>query len=186
MEQKPIVARFILEIFGAPKEHIIKALRDHMNKVKEDYDVHYEKYAEPIPKETLFTQFVEIEVAFKDAQQLLDFCFDNMPSSIEIIKPDALSIPVKELEDVLNDFSAKIHHTDAMITNLSAQKQVLDRNTVNIFHNFIKYACATKPHTIADLSKLLGIDSNDLTQFVEHLVKKGIIKKEGTTYTTHG
>lgn len=186
MEQKPIVARFILEIFGAPKDYITKALRDHMDKVKENYDVQIEKYAEPVPKETLFMQFVEAQVGFKDTQQLLDFCFDSMPSSIEIIKPETFSLPAAELEAVLNDFAAKIHHTDAMLKNISAQKQVLDRNTVNIFHNFIKYACATKPHTIEDLSKLLGLGKEELKPFVEHLSKKGIIKKEGTLYTTHG
>ena len=186
MEQKGIVARFILEIFGAPKDYIVKALRDHVDKVKETYDVQLEKYEEPVPKDKLFMQFVELQVGLKDTQALLDFCFDSMPSSIEIISPEVLSIPSDELQDVLNDFAAKLHHTDAMLKNIGAQKQVLDRNPVNIFHNFIKYACSTKPQTIADLSKLLGLPGEDLTPFVEHLVKKGTIKKDGLQYTTHG
>lgn len=187
MEQKPIVARFIIEILGAPEEFIKKALREHMDKLKQDgLDVQYEKYAEPQQKDKLFMQFVETQISFKNTQELLDFCFDSMPSSVEIISPDELKFHATELEDLLNDFQAKLHHVDAMIKTISAQKQVLDRNTVNIFHNFIKYACSTKPHTIKDLSKLLGLNEEELMPFVEHLAKKEILKKEGEHYFSDG
>ncbi len=184
-EEKSIVARFIIEILGAPKEYITKALKEHMEKLKQEgLDIQYENYAEPQPKDKLFMQFVETQISFKDMQELLDFCFDSMPSSVEIISPEEIRLQATELEDFLNDFQAKLHHADFAIKTVSAQKQVLDRNTVNIFHNFIKYACSTKQYTIEDLSKLLGLSEEELTPFVEHLVKKEIIKKEGIMYST--
>ena len=177
--------RCILEILGAPKEYISQKLREHVDKLKENgLVVELEKYAEAVSKEKLFMQFVELEISFTSAKELLDFCFDNMPSSIEILSPESLSLDMSSFEDILNDFSAKLHHADALIKSVSSQKQLLDRNTVNIFHNFIKYACSVSPRSIAELEELLGLGGIELKPFVEHLAGKGILEKEGDKYIT--
>jgi len=186
MEQQPVVARCIVEILGAPKEFIAKALQDHIEKVKQDgVDIQVEKYAEPVQQDKLFSQFVELQIAFKDLKQLLDFCFDSMPSSVEIMSPEKLQLDMAVFEDFINDFQGKLHHTDMMLKGIQAQKQVLDRNALNILHNFIKYICRA-PHSIDDLSKMLGISTEDLSTFVESLVKKGELKKEGQVFVTNG
>lgn len=179
-----ITGRFIVEILGAPKEYIEKALKEHINKVKQEYQVLEEKYSEPEQKDDLWSQFVELKIRFETPQDLLNFCFDSMPSSVELLEPEKLAIEIRDLEDLLNDFQAKLHHTDMMLKNINAQKQVLDRNAINILHNFIKYACSQKPHTIEELEKLLGLTQKDLNKFIEHLVKKGVITKEGNAYRT--
>ncbi len=186
MEQ-PIAARCIVEMFGTPKEFITKKLTEHVEQLKKDkIKVDSAKYAEPIEKEKMFSQYVELVISFKDAQQLLNFCFDSLPSSIEILSPDKIEIPMTALEDVLNDFQAKLHHADAMLKNLGIQKQVLDRNAVNILHNFIKYACSEKPRTTEELAKIVGMKTEDVTKFLDGLVERKILKKEGTKYATHG
>ncbi len=183
MEQA-ILARCILDILGAPKEHIEKALKDHVEKLKsQGLKVQMEKYAPAEPKDQLFTAFVEINALFKDPKELLDFCFDSMPSSVEILSPAQVVLDTNMLTDFMNDFQAKLHHTDFMLKGIQAQKELLDRNAVNIFYNFIKFACKTKPHTIDELSKLLGVKAKELTPFVENLASKGVIKKEGDSYT---
>jgi len=187
MEQQPIVARCIVEILGAPQEFIVKSLRDHVDKVRQEgVDIQIEKYAEPVPQDKLFTQFVELQIAFKDLKQLLDFCFDSMPSTVEIMSPEKLSLDMAVFEDFINDFQGKLHHTDMMLKGMQAQKQILDKNAINVLHNFIKFACKTKSQSLDDLSGLLGIDANDLTVFVESLVKKGELEKEGPVFVTHG
>jgi hypothetical protein len=186
MEERPITARSILDILGAPREYIEKALKDHVEKLKkEGLKIVIEKYEPAKPQDKLFTTFAELQIEFKNAQELLDFCFDSMPSSVEIISPDQIVVNMQDLTALLNDFQAKLHHTDMMLKGIQAQKEVLDRNAINIFHNFIKFACATKPHTIEELSNLLGVQAKELTPFAEHLAQKGIIKKEGDKYT-HG
>ncbi len=186
MEQQPIVARCIVEILGAPKEYIAKALQDHVDKVKNDgLDIQIEKYAEPVPSGKLFTQFVELQISFKDTGELLDFCFDSMPSTVEIMSPEKLELDMAFFEDFVNDLQAKLHQTDMMLKSLQAQKQVLDKNAVNILHNFIKFVCHTEPHSLEDLSGLLGIKVEELTPFVEHLVTKGALKKEDNVYVTN-
>lgn len=183
-QKEPIVGRFIIEILGAPKEYIEKALKEHIEKIKNDgVDVRAETFEEPVQKDELWTQFVELEAAFPNATELLNFCFDSMPSSVELLSPEKMSLETKDFEGFLNDFQAKLHHVDMMIKNLQAQKNVLDRNTINILHNFMLYACETKPYKLEELSKLLGLGEKELKPFVEQLVEKGALKKrEDETY----
>ena len=125
-------------------------------------------------------------VTFKDVKQLFDFCFDSMPSSVEILSPAKFTLDTPELEDFLNDFQAKLHHTDMMLKNMQIQKQVLDHNALNMVHNFIKYVCKIKPYTLEQLSEVLGIGVDELKSFVDGLVEKGALKKEGQEFITNG
>ena len=186
MEETRIVGRFIIEILGSPEAHVVKSLKAHIDNLRSDYDIVTEKYEPAMPKDKLFTQFVELEVSFKKLRDLLDFCFDNLPSSVEIISPEQLSLSMADFEDLMNDFQAKLHHADMMLKGLQAQKEVLDRNALNVFHNFIKFACSNGPQKIEDLSKLVGVGKKELSPFVENLVAKGMLKKEGDIYTAHG
>jgi len=187
MEQPPIVARCVVEILGAPEEHIVKSLREHIDKVKADgVDIQIEKYATPKLKDELFSQFVELQISFKNLNELLDFCFDSMPSTVEIMSPNKLSLDMAQFEDFINDFQTKLHHTDMMLKGLKMQKEVLDRNAINVMHNFIKFICKQKPNTLEELSKMLGMKKEDLSAFVNGLVSKGELKKEGETFVTNG
>lgn len=187
MEKKPIVARCIVEIMGAPKEFIAKSLQEHVDKIKQDgLDVQLESYAEPEPRDKLFTQFVELQIGFKDFKQLLDFCFDSMPSTVEIMSPERVELDMSIFEDFVNDLQAKLHHTDMMLKGLQAQKKVLDKNALNIVHNFIKHVCREKPHSLADLSKLIGIGVEELEAFVNGMVERDELKKEGQVFSTNG
>ena len=187
MEQQPIVARCIVEIMGAPKEFIAKSLQEHVDKIKQDgLDVQIEKYAEPVPNDKMFTQFVELQISFKDTKQLLDFCFDSMPSSVEIMSPESFTVDMTSFEQFINDLQSKLHHTDMMLKGLQAQKQVIDRNAMNILNNFIKFACSVKPRSVEDLSALLGVQTEELSQFLDGLIKKGVVEKEGEKFIANG
>lgn len=185
MEEQPVVARCILEILGAPKEFIKKKLEEHIAKLKEDgLDVQLETYEEPKQQNELFSQFVEVQIKFKDAMQLLDFCFDSMPSSVEIISPEKIEVDMANFEKLLNDFQAKLHHTDMMLKNMQAQKMVLDKNALNVLQNFIKFVCRT-PHTLDELSSILGLGQKELTAFLSGLIDKGALRKEKEAYVTN-
>ena len=186
MEGKPIVARCIVEILGAPVEFVERSLKDHVDKLKSSLDIQVETYAEPKSQDKLFSQFVELQISFKNVQELLDFCFDSMPSSVEIMSPEVLQIDMTHFEQFLNDFQAKLHHTDMMLKGLQMQKQVLDKNALNIVHNFIKYACKIKSYSMDELAGLVGIKSEDLSAFVDALVSKGALKKEGKLFVANG
>src|SRR3989344_1166139 len=89
-----IRCRAIIEMLGAPKEYIDKILRDYIAKIKnEGAKIVSERYEEAVQQDKLFSNFVEMEILFDKPSQLLSFCFESMPSSIEIIEPEALVLP---------------------------------------------------------------------------------------------
>lgn len=180
------MARCIIEILGGPKEFIAKKLEEHVEKIKQEgLDVQIEKYAEPVPSDKLFSQFVELQISFKDAHELLNFCFDSMPSTVEIMSPEKMELDMAKFEDFLNDLQGRLHQTDMMLKGLQAQKQVLDKNAINILHNFIKLACE-KPKSMDDLSNMIGMKPDALQSFVDTLISKGVIKKEGNLFVANG
>lgn len=182
-----IVARCIVEIMGAPKEFIEQKLKEHVDKLKEDkLKILKERYEEPEQKDKMFSQFVELEIHFKDLTEFLDFCYDSMPSTVEILKPEEIVIDMAAFEDFINDFQTRLHHTDMMLKTLTAQKSVLDKNAINILHNFILFVCKQKPQTLAELSKITGVNESELKQFVDGLVTKGGLKKEGEAFVRNG
>jgi len=182
-----IIARCIVEIMGAPKEFIEQKLKEHVDKLREDeLKILKERYEEPEQKDKMFSQFVELEIHFKDLRELLDFCIDSMPSTVEILKPDEMVMDMAVFEDFINDFQTKLHQTDMILKTLTAQKSVLDKNAINVLHNFVLFACKQKPHTMAELSKVTGIAEKELGPFIEGLVVKGGLKKEGEAYVRNG
>ncbi len=119
----------ILEIMGAPKEHVEKTMEMVLAKIKENKDIKlfYEKPSEPAQVEgrPFWSMFTEVELGFKDEAGIMGFCFDFMPSSIEILDPLNFKFKKDSLEDMLNDLIARLHHYDMMVKNIHAQNIVL-------------------------------------------------------------
>ena len=182
MEQQ-ITANVILEMLGAPKEYIEHLMKEYVEKLKKNgLTVQTEVFAEAKEQGKLFTTFAELSIEFKNLKQLLDFCFDSMPSSIEIIKPEKIELDSALFTDYLNDLQAKLHEVDMLVKGVRAQKKLLDQNALNIFKNFIKYALE-EPKEINELAKVTGIGLKELKPFLENLVKNNFIKFDGEKYS---
>lgn len=129
MAERKIKTKVIIEVIGAPKEHIEKALGMILNRVKE------EKYLEVIKAvsfeakqiEKFWSTFAETEIDFNDMKGVVDFCFNYMPSSIEIIDPTELLMSAKETNDMLNDVLAGLHKYEMVMKNLHAQNILMKR-----------------------------------------------------------
>lgn len=184
MEEK-ITARCVLDILGAPKEYIAEKLKEHVNKVKEDENINVlsEYYAEPEEKDKLFTTFAELELEFARPIDLLNFCFDSMPSSVEILTPESITFEQKELGEFLNDFQHKLHHTDMMLSRIKTEKKHLDINTLNVFRNFIKYALEQKAQTEEELASIIGVQKEALQPFLKKIEEGGKVEKKGDKWT---
>ena len=125
MKEQRINARVILEIIGAPKEHVDETLKDVEDQIKQEIDRKVIKSkifkAEKMKDKPFFSGFIESEIEFKDFDKLMGFCFDFMPSSVEILEPHLLNVPVNELNNMLNDLIAKLHQYDMIVKNLRAE-----------------------------------------------------------------
>ena len=122
-----IKTRLIIEIAGFPKEHIEETMKAVIEKIKSEKKVLKYDIFEAEKKDKFFSTFTEIEIEFESLDDLSGFCFDYMPSSIEILSPNKLNIDSKEYENIFNDILAKLHHYDMIIKNLKAENMLLKR-----------------------------------------------------------
>lgn len=131
MEKKWIKIRSIIEILGAPKEHVEKTMGVVLEKLKEKKDLRVltEKRfeSEKIKDKPFWSVFTEMEIEVRDIDALLGYCFDFMPSSIEILEPERLDFQCSELNNVLNDVLGRLHQYDMVLKNLYAENILLKK-----------------------------------------------------------
>ncbi len=177
-----IRCRAIIEMLGAPKGYIEKTLKDYVQKLKDEgANIREEVYAEATAADKLFTTFAEFTITFGALNELLTFCFESMPSSIEIIEPDALALPSSELTGFLCDLQARLHEADMIIKTANAKYKSLDVNATNVFYNFIKHALKQGSKTPQELALLLGITEKEVLPFLAELQKREQVKFENNT-----
>jgi len=174
-----ILGRFIVEMMGAPPEYLETTLKNYIEKLKKaGMDIRKEDYAQAAkPKEAqLWSAFVELEISFKTLVELLAFCFDAMPSSVEIVQPEQMQFKSAELTDFLNDLQARLHQTDMVVKTQRAQQ------AITIFHNFIRAVLQDGAKTPEDLSQVIGVKPEELTPFLDKLLEQRKIVKEENRY----
>lgn len=177
-----IVTRVIIEIVGKPKEHIEKALKIVVEKIKEEKDIEVieEKTFNAEKQEEMFGTFAELGILFNNLQKLVEFCFDFMPSSIEILDPEKLSFDSNKFAGLINDLLAKLHQMNLKVVQNNAEKNVLKKNMLNMLKNTVMILLSIKTMKLEQLSKSSGINEKDLKPLLDSMIKEKIIDiKEG-------
>lgn len=122
-----VQAKIVIEILGMPKEHVEDAMKKVIEKLKEEQGVKLLREttykAEQI--KNMWSTFSDLEIEVEDVLKLIGLCFDYMPSSIEIIEPNKMSLETATIADFLNDFLARLHKTDMMLKNAMAENKWL-------------------------------------------------------------
>ncbi|GAG41546.1 unnamed protein product, partial [marine sediment metagenome] len=151
-EKKDLIrCRAILEVLGKPKEHVEKTIKMLVEKVKENPEISVlnEKYAEIKPEgKTMFTTFVELEIVVKGITELTKFCFDFMPSSLEIEKPEQFILKNRDISNILNDLQSKLHTVDMVAKTLKAERDFLKRNLNTMLSNTITILIKLNKNTL--------------------------------------
>jgi hypothetical protein len=180
--------RAIIEILGKPKEHVFETIKKFINNIKNDenYNLEEEFIDEPVEQEDqkgVFSTYAEIVFNVKDINQLISFCFDYMPSSVEIIDPEEFFISSKHLTDLLNDMQARLHQSEMLTKQLFEENKAFN-NTLNLLaRNIIMISLAHKKLEISHLSRLSGIIEDKLKPFLDQMIKENKIKLEDNLYS---
>ena len=128
MAESKLDVIMIIEILGKPPEYIKKALSDLIDKLSKEQGVTLinKKIAEPkeVDKENgIFSSFAEIEIAVNDIRILTVLLFNYMPSHVELINPEFLTIKNYDLNLFFNELTRRLHQYDEI-----AKITVLERN----------------------------------------------------------
>lgn len=185
-EKQGITVRVIIEMLGSPKEHIEKTLKDYVERLKKDKTIAIlkEDYVEAEEKGKMFSCFVELDIKFPSPEALIGFCFDAMPSSIDILEPAELVFDTKKLTDILNDLQARLHQVDMALKYLKAEKTILDTNVVTVFNNFVTYILKNSgDKKLDEISVLTGVKPEQLKNFLDKIVEKKTISLKDGVYS---
>lgn len=186
-KEKQVQSRAIIEILGKPKEHVEKTIKEYTEAIKKKEDLQLLQIdiseAKEVDKEqALWSAFAELEIQTPDLQTLIEFCFDYMPSSIEIIKPEELTIKDKATTNLLNDLQAKLHRIDMITKQLNNENTFLKKNMQSLLKNFISITLFKAEKTSENLAKIIGMDEEALEKFLEKMIEEKIITKKEDKY----
>ncbi|OIO65286.1 hypothetical protein COY28_05935 [Candidatus Woesearchaeota archaeon CG_4_10_14_0_2_um_filter_57_5] len=181
--------RTIIEILGAPKEHIEKTLADYLKKIQDEEEgvLFISKGIAPAePKDNLFTTFAELELLAKDLASLMGFCFDYMPSSVEIMEPQKVPLDAQDFTDLLNDLQTRLHHVDMEYKQTKALLDVAEMNMGKILQNFVRGLCEQEPKDLPELIHKTGVEAKVLKQVLDFMVSKKFILLQDGKFATNG
>ena len=195
-----ILCRAIVEVVGKPEEHVkkaislivektaeIKGLTIEKKEISETKTLKNEKLSkteEQIQEKTgeLFSAFTEIEFSAENLDIIASFCFDFLPSSLEIIEPENIKVNLQDVSKLMNDALGKIQGADMAVKKLNLANAVLTKNSKLLLRNMIMVSLKLKEKNIDDLSKATGIPSEQLKPFLDALIDEGFIKEEKDIY----
>jgi len=175
--------RAVIEIIGTPKEHVKVTMVKFLEKIEEKYSLIKKDVAKIKAHEDYFSTFAEVEFLAKKLEDITAFCFDYMPSSIEILNPERVSFSAQEASAIMNDFQGRLHHADSILKQVQAQSKATRKNLGIILKNFILNTLFNRKLAIKEISKVSGISEEDLENVLEELVKEKILAKEGSLYS---
>src|SRR3989344_1281242 len=121
---KPIITRMTMEVIGAPKEHVEKALKEVLRKLKEEKEISVikiEAYECQQMENKLWSTFADIEFKTETLKRVLDICYDYMPGNIEILEPAGIEMDCNDFANVITDFLVRLHKYAFVLKKLKTE-----------------------------------------------------------------
>jgi len=118
MKEGWIKSWMMIEVMAISEEAAKSSLEKHVQRMETEkgsfiYDKKFgeiEKVDNPIPNVAEgFSYVVEFEMLTENLDKLMTIVMNYGPSSVEILEPDELKIPVGEAQGILNSVSAMMH-----------------------------------------------------------------------------
>ena len=184
-EETHIRCKVIIEVLGKPKEHVEGSLKTYVEKIKEDPEliVLNSHFADAKEKDKLWATFSELDMVIKGIPKLIAFCFDYMPSSVEISKPEQFIMKKSNVEDLVNDLQSRLHTVDMVVKNQKNENEFLRQNLSKSVSNIILLSLASRNLDKEGLTKVTGIHDKELEVFLDKLIKDNKIKVEEGIYS---
>jgi|SRR3989338_1715832 len=194
IEQGYVLSRIIIEVMGSPKDYVEKTLRLAVDNIKQkqkeiserpgqkDIEILKEEFFPAEEKEKMFSSFAELEILFRNTFELVNFCFEYTPSSIEILEPGNLNYKSRDFSNALNDLLGKIHNNAMVIKNYAAENTLLKKNASTLLQNIAVLSLKERDKNLNELSKDIGISEEKLKNILEDFMENNIILKKGDKY----
>ena len=126
--------RAIIEVVGHPEDHVNEISKKVLENLKKENGITVVKEelanAELI-KENIFASNLEVELKFFDLSKLLNFCYEYLPSDIQIIDTEKVVLSVNEMNNGLGEMIRRLHSLNLMLHNLNESNKELKDSKEN-------------------------------------------------------
>ncbi len=136
-KNQKIEANLILEVLGKPPKHLVDTLKDLIKKIGEEKGIKIKDNTinEPSPVKEhkgFYSTFAEIEVEAEGIPQMVGIIFKYMPSHIEFIFPENISMPKNIWNEVFNELTRRLHAYDEVARVIQNEKIILEKKLKEI------------------------------------------------------
>lgn len=181
-----LLSRVIIEVAGKPKKHVEDMLKDYITKIDAGTNVKIFKktFNKAIKQEgDIYAAFAELEITFKTINELVYFCFDYMPSSVEIYDPQNFEYKARDITGFINDLQAKLHEVNFAAKTIKQHNIKLNENFTKLMKNFVAVSCINGK-TLKQLEETIGVPAEHIEKVIAVLEKEQRIKKKDDKYVT--
>ena len=178
-ERGHLKARTIIEILGKPQKHVEDTLKSVVENLRgqDGIDLLKEHLEEAKQIEGLWSVFAELEVLFRSFDKLTAFCFDFMPSSVEILEPENFTLRNTDISTLLNDLLAGLHNLDMVTKNTKVQADILKQNNELLVKNLVLLSLHYQTYDLKELAGVVGVKELQLAPFLTRFMDEGIIEQ---------
>lgn len=128
-------ARAIIEVLGYPESHVTEVAKNVLEKLNTEQGIKVIKETlSPTEKvkDIIFSTDMEVEIKVNDFQKLIDFCYNYLPSNLEILDTEKIAMPTREFSSGLSELLAKLHHYNLVVNNLLEENKELKEKQDNL------------------------------------------------------
>ncbi len=122
-----LVIRAIIELAGFPKSHIEESIKKIREQIEKDKDLKVIKKEITEVKEInkMWATFLEVELEVPNLNKLLEFNLNFLPSSVEILEPNKITLDTNEFTDFVNLMQTRLHEYTTAINKLILENRSL-------------------------------------------------------------
>lgn len=120
----------IIEVAGFPEKHVNEVMLKIIENLKKEVKIKIikEEIAEAKPAKEVFAGFMEFELEIETLDRLLFFCYNYLPSSIELLETKDMKLSTEEFRSGINDLLAYLHRINFIVSNMNAENEFLKKN----------------------------------------------------------
>ena len=130
-------AMIVLEVLGRPPEHLKVTLNELAAQIDSEKGVIVKEKIinEPTPvkdQPDFYSSFAELELELEKMETLFMIVFKYLPSHIQIIEPERISLRHGDLNEMLNEITRRLHGYDEVARMLQFERDVLEKKLKEI------------------------------------------------------
>ena len=127
-----INAILIFEVLGRPPEKLTETLNEIINQIDKERGISVKEkdIKEPVEmkeEKGFYSSFAEVEIKAEEISNIGMIVFKYMPSHIEIISPESITLTNNECNNIFNEITRRLHGYDEVARVVQFEKAVLEK-----------------------------------------------------------